>query len=245
MNWATGWKASPIRTTSAAENAAKLAKPGHAHSGVAGLFLRNNRTGVSSGRRLDLQLSEFISGCLEQHYNAMLRSVDGLSGDEMQWMPTPECSSIGFLVWHYGRTLDRWVHSRLHSLPQLWEQGWAERLGQEVTDANETGYGYGPEQLQAFQTPDTSSLLAYAAATLEAAKGYLAERSDGDFDGKTVTNPRGGTMTLANMCQQLLWEFNQHGGQIAYLRGMQRGLEDSSYSGGLLEGLAAKEARNA
>ena len=52
-------------------------------------------------------------------------------------------------------------------------------------------------------------------------------------------------MTLANLCQQLLWEFNQHGGQIAYLRGMQRGLEDSSYSGGLLEGLAAREARNA
>ena len=51
-------------------------------------------------------------------------------------------------------------------------------------------------------------------------------------------------MTLANLCQQLLWEFNQHGGQIAYLRGMQRGLEDSSYSGGLLEGLAAREARN-
>ena len=49
-------------------------------------------------------------------------------------------------------------------------------------------------------------------------------------------------MTLANLCQQLLWEFNQHGGQIAYLRGMQRGLEDSSYSGGLLEGLAAREA---
>ena len=48
-------------------------------------------------------------------------------------------------------------------------------------------------------------------------------------------------MTLGNMCQQLLWEFNQHGGQIAYLRGMQRGLEDSAYSGGLLEGLAAKE----
>ena len=60
----------------------------------------------------------------------------------------------------------------------------------------------------------------------------------------TVINPRGGTMTLANMCQQLIWEFNQHGGQIAYLRGMQRGLEDPRYSGGLLEGLAARRSEN-
>ena len=156
----------------------------------------------------------------------------------------PECSSIGFLVWHYGRTLDRWIHSRLQNAPQLWEQGWATRLGQVITDPNDTGYGYGPEQLQAFHPPDTASLLEYAAATLEAAKGYLASRSDTDFDNTVVVNPRGGTMTLGNMCQQLLWEFNQHGGQIAYLRGMQRGLEDSSYSGGLLEGLAAKGARN-
>ena len=160
-------------------------------------------------------------------------------------MPTPECSSIGFLVWHYGRTLDRWVHSRLLSVPQLWEQGWANRLGQEVTDPNDTGYGYGPERLQSFRPPDAGLLLEYAAATLEAARAYLNCRNDADFDTTIVVNPRGGTMTLANMCQQLLWEFNQHGGQIAYLRGMQRGLEDSTYSGGLLEGLAAREAGNA
>ena len=60
-----------------------------------------------------MQLKDFVIGCLDQHYNAMARAVDGLTEDEIRWMPTPECSSIGFLVWHYGRTLDRWIHSRL------------------------------------------------------------------------------------------------------------------------------------
>ncbi len=190
-----------------------------------------------------MRLSEFVSGCLQQHYSAMLRSVDGLSDEELRWMPTPECSSIGFLVWHYGRTLDRWIHSRLQGVPQLWEEGWAAHLGQESIAPNDTGYGYGPEQLAAFWPPDAATLLEYAAAVLNAANAYLASRDEEEFDAATVINPRGGMMTLANMCQQLLWEFNQHGGQIAYLRGMQRGLEDSSYSGGLLEGLAARGAR--
>ena len=154
--------------------------------------------------------------------------------------PLHECSSIGFLLWHYGRTLDRWVHARLQGVPQLWEQGWAARLGHEAIDPNDTGYGYGPDQLAAFRPPAAALLLEYATAALKSAKAYLADRSESDFDEMSVTNPRGGTMTLANMCQQLLWEFNQHGGQIAYLRGMQRGLEDASYSGGLLEGLAAR-----
>ena len=189
-----------------------------------------------------MQLADFVSGCLDQHFEAMIRSVNGLSEDEMQWAPTPECSSIGFLVWHYGRTLDRWIHSRLQGVPQLWEQGWAARLGQNMIEPNDTGYGYRREELAAFLHPDRAVLLDYAAETLDAAKEFLATMDDSDFDRKNVVNPRGGAMTLGNMCQQLLWEFNQHGGQIAYLRGMQRGLEDSSYSGGLLEGLAAKEA---
>jgi hypothetical protein len=114
-------------------------------------------------------------------------------------------------------------------------------LNQELNDPNDTGYGYGNERLAAFRHPDPGVLLDYAAAALDAAKAFLATLDDSDFDRKDVANPRGGAMTLGNMCQQLLWEFNQHGGQIAYLRGMQRGLEDSAYSGGLLEGLAAKE----
>ena len=191
-----------------------------------------------------MQLGEFVAGCLEQHYNAMARSVDGLSEEELAWMPTPECSSIGFLVWHYGRTLDRWVHSRLQEAPQLWEQGWADRLGQPHIGADDTGYGYGPGQLATFKAPQSEALLDYASATLAAANRYLASVSDAEFDAMAVVNPRGGAMTLANMCQQLLWEFNQHGGQIAYLRGMQRGLEDPRYSGGLLEGLAARRPGN-
>ena len=189
-------------------------------------------------------LKEFVSGCLEQHYNAMLRSVDGLTAEELAWMPTPECSSIGFLLWHYGRTMDRWFQERLQDRPQLWTQGWSERLGWPASDPNDTGYGYGPEQLAAFQVPGVQALLEYNAATYESAVGYLASLDDADFGGREVINPRGGTMTLANMCQQLLWEFNQHGGQIAYLRGMQRGLESPRYSGGLLEGLAARQAEH-
>ena len=192
-----------------------------------------------------MRLSDFVNGCLDQHYNSMLRAVDGLTDTELAWMPSPECSSMGFLVRHYGRTLDRWIHSRLLDVPQLWEQGWAESMGQQSIDPSETGYSYGPEQLAAFSVPDITALLRYTEAALASAKSYLDSRSGQDFDDMMVINPRGGTMTLANMCQQLIWEFNQHGGQIAYLRGLQRGLEDPGYSGGLLEGLAARKTDNA
>ncbi|MDA1127724.1 MAG: DinB family protein [Chloroflexi bacterium] len=185
-----------------------------------------------------MQLKLFIQGCLQQHYNSMMRAVDGLSPAEMAWTPNDQCSSIAFLVWHYGRTLDRWVHTRIKGDAQLWEKGWAEKVGWATVDSSDTGYGYDLGQLRAFKAPETGPLLKYVAAVRQDSIEYFDSLSEADFDGITLPNPRGGTITLAVTCQQLLWEFNQHGGQIAYLRGEQRGLEDPGYSGGLLESMA-------
>lgn len=186
-----------------------------------------------------MELKLFVQGCFEQHYNSMLRAVDGLSPAEMAWTPNDQCSSIAFLVWHYGRTLDRWLHSRLKGDAQLWETGdWAEKMGRTPAVANDTGYGFTAEDLKNYQAPDTAVLLEYVAAVRQEGVEYFKSLSESDFDNMVVTNPRGGTMSLAAMCQQLVWEFNQHGGQIGYMRGEQRGLEDPAYSGGLLESLA-------
>ena len=188
-----------------------------------------------------MELKLFVQGCFEQHYNSMMRAVDGLSPAEMAWTPNDQCSSIAFLVWHYGRTLDRWLHSRLKDDAQLWESGdWAERLGRAPAVDNDTGYGFTLEDLKSYQAPDTTVLLEYVATVRQESIEYFESLSEVDFDNIIVANPRGGTISLAVMCQQLLWEFNQHGGQIGYLRGEQRGLEDPRYSGGLLEALAKK-----
>ncbi|MDA0264612.1 MAG: DinB family protein [Chloroflexi bacterium] len=187
-----------------------------------------------------MELKRFVQGCFEQHYNAMMRAVDGLSPAELAWTPNDQCSSIAFLVWHYGRTLDRWLHTRLKGDAQVWDDDWAEKLGRAPAIENDTGYGFDVAALRAYRAPDTETLLEYVALVRQESIEYFESLSESDFDTVTVTNPRGGTISLAVMCQQLIWEFNQHGGQIGYLRGEQRGLEDAGYSGGLLESLAEK-----
>lgn len=190
-----------------------------------------------------MELKVFIEGCFEQQYNCMLRAVDGLTPAEMAWTPNDQCSSIAFLVWHYGRTMDRWLHTRLKGDAQVWESGdWAERLGRAPAKGDDTGYGFTVDDLRAFSMPDTATLLEYVATMRQESIDYFASLSEDDLEGVELANPRGGTITLAVMCQQLIWEFNQHGGQIGYMRGEQRGLEDTGYSGGLLESHAAKNS---
>jgi hypothetical protein len=185
-----------------------------------------------------MALKAFIQQCLDQNYESMIRSVDGLTQKEFAWRPGPQSMSIGFLVWHYARTLDRWVHTRALEALQLWEQGWASQFERLPSDSDVTGYGFTAEQLEGFETPPASVLLAYAGMARNKAMELLEGLDDYSLEEVTIPNPRGGRISLATMFQQLIWEFNQHGGQIAYIRGMQRGIEDPAYSGGVLEAAA-------
>ena len=68
---------------------------------------------------------------------------------------------------------------------------------------------------------------------------FLQGLNDDTLD-KTVIMARGGEINLSTLFQQVIWEFNQHGGQMAYLRGKQRGLEDTTYTGGVLPQMRAE-----
>ncbi len=147
--------------------------------------------------------------------------------------------SIGFLAWHYGRTLDRWIHSRVLDTSQMWEQGgWAEEFNRLPADPNDTGYNFTGQQVQEFRSPEAGVLLEYALAAKNMTIEYLDSLDDDSLERTSVPNPRGGQINLATLFQQLIWECNQHGGQMAYLRGLQKGIEEPGYSGGMLEARA-------
>ncbi len=170
-----------------------------------------------------MSLKVFLQKSFDRHYGTMMRAIDGLTSDELVWQPTAESNSIGFLVWHYGRAMDLWIQNQAQSVPQLWETEWAQRFGREP-DPNDLGFGYTADQLAAFKLPTLSILLGYAEATHTSARRYLDGLDDDTIAQTTVKHRNGKPLPLAELFEMLLCEVNQHGGQIAYLRGMQRGL---------------------
>ena len=75
-------------------------------------------------------------------------------------------------------------------------------------------------------------LLDYAGEAHQTAIQYLSGLNN-TMD-KTIIKARYGDITMSTMFQQIIWEFNQHGGQMAYVKGIMRGIEDSSYNGGVI-----------
>jgi hypothetical protein len=180
-----------------------------------------------------MTLTEFIGNCLEQNYNSLLRSLDGLTREQLAWQPDPQCNSIGWLVWHYSRLLDFWVNTIVKEEPQLWEQGWAEKFSRPA-EPRDVGFAHNEEQLAEFEVPEPEVLNRYLEASRDLLVRILADQDDDLLSSTQVTNPGAGLMPLSTLFQQLIWELNQHGGHIAYLRGMQRGVEDRKYTGGVI-----------
>ena len=179
-----------------------------------------------------MTLVEFIEKCLDQNYRSLVRCLEGLTSEELAWRPNPQCMSIGFIAWHYDRILDMWM-SRCRAVPQLWEESWAEKMGRSPAHPLDTGARFTEEQLEDFQVPPLSLLLDYAGEAQGTVMQFLKGLKDDTLD-NTVIETRGGDISLTTMFQQIIWEFNQHGGQMAYLRGMLRGMDDKAYTGGVL-----------
>ncbi len=172
--------------------------------------------------------NEFIERCLDQQHAALMKTLDGLSQQEISYRPDPQCMSIGFLTWHLARAQDFLVQTVAKSAPQLWEGEWAARFSRAPANPEDSGFGFLAEQLEAFQVPSLSVLRGYIEATRANALQHLRGLDESSLENVRVASPVGGQLTLSSVYQQMIWELNQHGGQIAYLRGMQRGIEDAT-----------------
>ena len=176
---------------------------------------------------------EFIQRCLDQNYRSLVRCLEGLTSEELSWRPNPHSMSIGFIAWHYGRIMDMWIQDRINGVPQLWEIGWADKMGRAPADPMDRGVMFDETDLEEFQVPSLNLLLGYAEEAKDKAMDFLRSTDDDTLD-KTMIVAASGKINLSTMFQQVIWEFNQHGGQMAYLKGMQQGLGDPMYTGGVL-----------
>ena len=169
-----------------------------------------------------MEMNDFIIDILNHTQEAVTRAVDGLTREELAFQPDKECNSIGFLLWHQARAEDSLVNGMVQQKPQVWTTGnWYQKM--KVTEnPDDDGWGYTAEQIAAFPVPELKDLLGYAEAVRAKTVEYLKSMTANDFD-KVIKAPFG-ELTVGQMLSLTMCELNQHTGQIAYLRGLQRGL---------------------
>jgi uncharacterized damage-inducible protein DinB len=170
-----------------------------------------------------VETTGFILNMLDQMQNALATAVNGLSREELTWRPGAEANSIGFILWHQARCEDAFIQSMIQQKPQVWaSEKWHEKLNL-PENPQDIGYGYTAEQVTAFEVPELKNLLEYAKATRVSTVEYLKAITADKLE-QVIQTPFFGKVTIGHLFAILLCEITQHIGQIAYLRGLQRGL---------------------
>ncbi len=168
-----------------------------------------------------MEAKEVMLSSLEQSHGYLTSSLEGLTQEEFAWSPGPECNSIAFILWHTTRVEDFFVNRVVRRETELYEaEGWREKLG---TPGREMGYQYTVEQLQAWPVPDLATLRGYASSVREKTLAFLDTATAEKLS--EVQRPDRSPESIGAALTRICTEVALHVGQIAYLRGVQRGLD--------------------
>jgi len=146
----------------------------------------------------------------------------GLTEDDLNWQPSPDCNSIGWLAWHLTRVQDDHI-ATLMKEEQLWtKEGWHVKFDRK-SDPKDIGFGHSPEQVASFKSPGVDTLLGYHKAVLERSKHYFVTLSSADLDRELDEPWYQPIPTIGVRLISVLADALEHAGQMAYVRGLRQG----------------------
>ena len=162
----------------------------------------------------------FIKIVLDDLQKSLDTALTGLTQGEVAWQPNSTLNSIGLVLFHTARSEDFFIQELVRKQPQVWEKDrWYERCG---LPAEERGRHYRAEQVKAFVSPDVGLLKAYQASVRDHTLDYLSSVTAEEYH-RVVTTPRG-ERPVSGFLASIITHAAQHTGEISYLRGLQRGL---------------------
>ena len=164
---------------------------------------------------------EPIVRSLEQSQSYLDKALDGLTQEEAAWSPNPQSNSIAFILWHLARVEDFFSVRVIQRKTELYEsEGGREKLG---TPAKVTGWQYTAEELKDWTAPDINVLKEYADSVRADTLRYFESIPASELS--EVPRPERSPDSVGAIVSRISTEIALHIGQIAYLRGIQRGLD--------------------
>ncbi|MFC1989482.1 DinB family protein [Chloroflexota bacterium] len=166
-----------------------------------------------------MEAKELVLRSLEQSQGYLDKALDGLTQEEVAWSPKPECNNIAFTLWHTARVEDFFINRVIQHGKELYEaEGWQEKLGTPVK-----AYQYTLEELQSWPVPKLAILLEYVKSVREKTMAFINSSPDEKLS--EIPRPERSSDSIGAILGRISTEVALHTGQIAYLRGVQRGLD--------------------
>ena len=170
--------------------------------------------------------TDSIMYSLERNWEMVEAAIAGLDEEVLARQPNEHSNSMAWIFGHINRVTDMFIMQRLQSKPELWiADGWCEKYGLR-DNVGGLGMGQTVEQIASWTPPPQEVQIGYFEAVKGIARDYIPSLTSEDLETRVVFPPQASRQdhTLATALGQLVLENVAHGGQIAYLRGLYKGI---------------------
>jgi len=169
-----------------------------------------------------MEWQELITDGYGRVLHELERALDGLTTDDLNEQPNPDCNSMGWLTWHLTRVQDDHI-ADLMGEEQLWiKEGWHAKFDL-APDLKDIGFGHSSEDVAAFKSPEIETLLEYHRAVLERSRRYINTLSPADLDSELNEPWYKPLPTVGVRLISVMSDCLQHAGQVSYVRGLLKG----------------------
>jgi hypothetical protein len=170
-----------------------------------------------------MQWQQLVIDIYERVSQELEHALDGLTVEDLNQRPCPDCNSIGWLAWHLTRAQDS-VTAYLSEGEQVWiSEKWYTRFNR-TPDPKDIGARHSLEDVAAFISPNASTLLEYHHAVLERSERYITNKlSESELERVFDNPPRPDVTNVRTRIMRIINDNMQHLGQINYIRGMLKG----------------------
>jgi uncharacterized damage-inducible protein DinB len=163
-----------------------------------------------------------IKNGMTEYLDELKQKIYGLTDAELRWQANLDANSIQWLVWHMARVEDSWINNNIAGGESVWDAGgWAAKTG--ITYDN-SGYGQSSDDVRAMPDVSMPDLVQYYEDVRSAAFKVIDGTNDEDMD--NVFTRGGRSVTWSWILGHVLVEESQHLGQVAFARGLIRGLNN-------------------
>ena len=128
-----------------------------------------------------MSATETAMSALERNWGMVDRALEDVDDVILRSQPNGQSNSIGWLLWHMSRVVDRFVHTWCQDAPQLWvKDSWHEKFGLDA-DPDDTGQGWSEDQVAGWQLPAKNLLVDYYDVVKAAAREHIQPLSASDL----------------------------------------------------------------
>jgi uncharacterized damage-inducible protein DinB len=160
---------------------------------------------------------QYMKQSLAFIHGSYRQAAEGLSPEQLHFVPEGESHSIAWIIWHGARVEDLIVQQVIKGGPQEWEAGgWADRTG---LPAKSFGTGQSTEEARAVRVEHYDEFAQYAAKVATLTQSHLSSLTDDDLERELQVGQRKESVGQA-ITLHLVTHLNGHRGEINLLRGM-------------------------